>query len=99
MKTDKIIAYEWHNHETGHCYVDYVPHPEQDEKDGYTKTALCAARQSNLPTDEEIHNAYVNYQWALGAPDKYHDGLEDGFKAGAEWLRKQITDKQNEQRH
>ena len=50
-----------------------------------------AAHQFKMPTDEEIHNAYVNYQWALGASDEYHDGFEDGFKAGAEWLRNQIN--------
>jgi len=33
-------AFEWHNHDTGHCYVDYVPHNLQDENNGYTKTPL-----------------------------------------------------------
>jgi hypothetical protein len=39
-KREKIIAHEWHNLETGHCYVDYIPHSGQDEKDGYTKFPL-----------------------------------------------------------
>jgi len=30
-------AYEWHNLETGHCYVDYIPHFGEDEKDGFYK--------------------------------------------------------------
>ena len=33
-------AYEWHNFETGHSYVDYVPHNGQTEEEGYTKIAL-----------------------------------------------------------
>ena len=38
-------AFEWHNYETGHCYVDYIPHPGQDEKDGYTKIPLYSIEQ------------------------------------------------------
>lgn len=34
------VAFEWHNHDTGHCYVDYTPHPNMDEADGYVKTPL-----------------------------------------------------------
>lgn len=34
------IAFKWHNIDTGHCYVDYIPHMNQDEKDGYTKFPL-----------------------------------------------------------
>ena len=36
----KVVAYEWHNHKTGHCYVDYVPHPGQGATEGYEKTPL-----------------------------------------------------------
>lgn len=34
------VAYEFHNHETGHCYVDYIEQPEVGEKEGYIKTPL-----------------------------------------------------------
>ena len=36
----KPVAFEWHNFDTGHCYVDYIPHPNQDEKDGYKRRPL-----------------------------------------------------------
>jgi hypothetical protein len=39
-QAEKIIAYEWHNTDTGHCYVDYVPRNLMDENNGYTKTPL-----------------------------------------------------------
>lgn len=34
----KAVAYEWHNYGTGHCYVDYIPHPLQEA--GYIKRPL-----------------------------------------------------------
>jgi hypothetical protein len=34
------VAYEWHNFDTGHSYVDYIPRPNKDEKDGYKKHPL-----------------------------------------------------------
>ena len=34
------VAYEYHNHTTGHCYVDYIPRPGLGEEDGYVKTPL-----------------------------------------------------------
>ena len=34
------IEYEFHNLDTGHCYVDYIDHEGMGEKDGYTKTRL-----------------------------------------------------------
>ena len=37
---DKIIAYEWHNLDTGHCYVDYIPKEGMSDKDGYSKFPL-----------------------------------------------------------
>lgn len=33
-------AYEFHNHSTGHCYVDYVEREGMTEKEGYTKIPL-----------------------------------------------------------
>lgn len=40
QSTEHPAAYEFHNLTTGHCYVDYVPRIDMDEKDGYTKTPL-----------------------------------------------------------
>lgn len=36
----KETAFEWYNVETGHCYVDYIPHNLMDENNGYIKTPL-----------------------------------------------------------
>ena len=33
-------GYEFHNHETGHCYIDYVERTGMGEKDGYIKTTI-----------------------------------------------------------
>jgi hypothetical protein len=33
-------AYEFHNMDTGHCYVDYISHPEMGEAEGYTRKPL-----------------------------------------------------------
>ena len=33
-------AYEFHNFNTGHCYVDYVALDKKGEKEGYTKIPL-----------------------------------------------------------
>ena len=63
---------------------DDIPQWHIDEMEAY------AAQQSKMPTEEEVHKAYVNFQWALAATDDYHEGLEHGFKAGVEWLRNQI---------
>jgi hypothetical protein len=40
MKTP--TAFEWHNYETGHAYVDYIQRANMTEKDGYTKIPLFA---------------------------------------------------------
>ena len=33
-------AYEFHNYETGHCYVDYIERDGMTEKEGYTRINL-----------------------------------------------------------
>lgn len=37
---ENLVAYEFHNHETGHCYVDYQERQGMTEKEGYIKTSL-----------------------------------------------------------
>ena len=71
MKTP--TAFEWHNYETGHCYVDYVPHVDGksnilDEKNGYTKIPLYS-QQPQKEQEEESMNSLkdeiIHYQiWA-----------------------------------
>ena len=39
-KQNTPIAYEWHNLTTGHCYVDYIPHQDMGEENGYIKIPL-----------------------------------------------------------
>jgi hypothetical protein len=43
MKTP--TAYEWHNLKTGHCYVDYIRHPDLEFDGEYTKTPLYKIEQ------------------------------------------------------
>jgi hypothetical protein len=40
IRNENASAYEFHNYETGHCYVDYVEREGMTEKEGYTKIAL-----------------------------------------------------------
>jgi hypothetical protein len=40
IRKDNPIAYEFHNYETGHCYVDYIEREGMTEKEGYTKISL-----------------------------------------------------------
>jgi hypothetical protein len=40
-------AFEWHNYQTGHCYVDYVAHPNMGEKDGYICIPLFKQKTVN----------------------------------------------------
>jgi hypothetical protein len=40
IRKENPSAYEFHNYETGHCYVDYVEREGMTEKDGYTKISL-----------------------------------------------------------
>ena len=42
MKKLDIIptAHEWHNPETGHCYVDYIERKDYEDAGDYTKTPL-----------------------------------------------------------
>lgn len=40
IKKSNPLAYEFHNYETGHCYVDYIEREGMTEKDGYTKIPL-----------------------------------------------------------
>jgi len=57
-KSEIPRAYEWHNYETGHCYIDYVPHVDGksnilDEKNGYTKIPLYAQQPQKVEQEEE----------------------------------------------
>jgi hypothetical protein len=57
IKSEIPRAYEWHNYETGHCYVDYVPHVDGksnilDEKNGYTKIPLYSQQHQKVEQSE-----------------------------------------------
>jgi len=72
MKTP--TAFEWHNYETGHCYVDYVPHVDGksnilDEKNGYTKIPLYSQQPQKEQEEEVSHD---NYKKALKMINKYY---------------------------
>ena len=42
MKNFKLqpTAFEWHNTEDGHCYIDYIPDTRIEHPEEYTKTPL-----------------------------------------------------------
>jgi len=40
IRNENPTAYEFHNYETGHLYVDYVERQGMTEQDGYTKISL-----------------------------------------------------------
>ncbi len=50
-----------------------------------------------LPTEEQIHSWWTDYQWGMAAPDEYCEGAEEGFCSGVKYLIKegyvQLTDK------
>lgn len=85
------IAYEWHNLETGHCYVDYAPKhfeidgvwTKLDETNGYTKTPLFKeshSKESFRLSDEEIRkNCPQSIEPRIGC-----------WIRGAEWYRDQV---------
>jgi hypothetical protein len=82
MKTP--TAFEWHNYETGHCYVDYVPHQGMDEKDGYTKMPLYLESQFTIEvTDEEIDKQFPCKLVCSG-------GALYQRNIGAKWMRDTI---------
>lgn len=52
------IAYEFHNYNTGHCYVDYHEKLDMGEKDGYTKIPLY---KSNVVTREDVFKVMLGW--------------------------------------
>ena len=56
---EQIIAYEWYNTMTGHCYVDYIPKVGMDEVDGYTKTPLYKADEIMYVTGNGLDKVLV----------------------------------------
>jgi len=59
-----LVAYEFHNYNTGHCYVDYVARNLMSEDNGYTKIPLYkevkAERRNNRKT--KIFDFVVNHK-------------------------------------
>lgn len=57
VKSKTPTAYEFHNYDTGHCYVDYTARNLEDKENGYTKIPLYASQfqtEQRQVTDEEI---------------------------------------------
>ena len=75
-KSADTNMFEFHNYKTGHCYLDYIPHKNQDEKDGYTKIPLYYAqqfkREIDVPSDREVA------KWAKEYDKSAHCGQFDG---------------------
>jgi hypothetical protein len=74
MKTP--VAYEWHNLKTGHCYVDYIRHPDLEFDGEYTKTPLykieeIEQKESKGMTAEEILKNYLDLKISEELPKRH----------------------------
>ncbi len=45
----------------------------------YEKENKIKIYRVTKPTNDEIDDMFIDFQWGLGAPDLYFEGLEDGF--------------------
>jgi hypothetical protein len=52
-RNDSPVAFEFHNQQTGHCYVDYIERAGMTEKEGYTKTPLFKFINGSIVLREE----------------------------------------------
>ena len=82
-------AFEWHNYETGHAYVDYVPRANMTDQDGYTKIPLYAFQQPKREvSDEEIE------EWVATIDFNRLKETTTTRRAtiyGAKWMRNRLT--------
>ena len=80
----QVIAYEFRNPKTGHCYVDYIRRSDIEETNSdYDQTPLYYhAQQSTLPTDKEIDKASNDDQNKTAYYSYQH-----AFRNGAKWMR------------
>jgi len=75
MKDLVAVAHEWHNYDTGHCYVDYIAHPGQDRADGYTMKPLYYLPSELLKQRDELLEAIVAMKAALSHINKRLDDM------------------------
>lgn len=40
IRESNMVAYEFHNYESGHCYVDYIKRPDLEDGGEYKKIPL-----------------------------------------------------------
>ena len=88
MKTP--TAFEWHNYETGHCYVEYVPHVDGksnilDEKNGYTKIPLYAQQPQKVEQEAKPNKRIMKNIFHVGFM-ACHGGME--LKEANKWFDK-----------
>jgi len=77
MKELTLVAHEWHNKETGHCYVDYIAHPGQDRFDGYTMKPLYYLPSELLKQRDELMRMMNSLMLSIAAHPDYVGGEED----------------------
>jgi hypothetical protein len=64
-------AFEWHNVDTGHCYVDYISKPLMDENNGYTKIPLFKEVEETSDESDKADDEFVeSYMTAEDEQDK-----------------------------
>ena len=94
-------AFEWHNPQTGHCYVDYIAKPQMGEEDGYTKIPLYhQLTEIKFPDNLDKVNAeraypmkkypYTNVSDLMLHADKINtagEGFRDGIDRTINWMR------------
>jgi hypothetical protein len=56
----------------------------------YEKENKIKSYRVTKPTDDEISNMFIDFQWGLGAPDLYFEGLEDGFDGAFDYYFKSL---------
>jgi hypothetical protein len=79
MKTP--TAFEWHNYETGHCYVDYIPRANMTEKDGYTKIPLYeAALEAKLICEHENWCRRLHFKECIDCGFTWNEADEPIYK-------------------
>jgi len=84
MKELTLVAHEWHNKETGHCYVDYIAHPGQDRIDGYTMKPLYYLPSELLKQRDELREALKELVHLHGCEQ---EGLLSGQPTPEQWYK------------
>jgi hypothetical protein len=81
MKTP--IAYEFHNCETGHCYVDYIERNGLGKNQGYTKIPLFKEEKDEpkMSADKILQEELSTTHWEIITKQD-----EEGHTTFKDWI-------------